>query len=88
MRDNVRRLLGPVLIGLGLLFSGILVFDLVGYRALGEERYCPVVVTPVSADAGDWTLRIEVPDGGSGCVGPQAVCRGTRIIFPDPSRSC
>ncbi len=88
MSETVRQRLTSAFAVLGVVFSGILAFDLVGYRVLGEERYCPVVVTPIDREVGEWTLRIEVSDGGSGCVGPQAICRGTRLIFPDPSRSC
>ena len=88
MSEVVRQRLTSVFVVLGVVFSGILAFDLVGYRVLDEERYCSVMVTPDNPEIGDWTLQIEVPDGGSGCVGPRAVCRGTRVILPDPSRSC
>lgn len=88
MKQPARRFIVSIFAALGVVFSGILAFDIVGYRLLGEDRFCSVKVTPADSEIGDWTLRIDVPDGGSGCDGPTAVCRGTRLLLPDPSRSC
>jgi hypothetical protein len=74
--------------GLGVLMAVILLHDVVGYRVLGEDRFCVVEATPVVDFEGSGSVSVEVADTGSGCTVPTAVCVKSRVLLPDVRRSC
>jgi hypothetical protein len=73
---------------LGALMSIILLHDLVGYRILGENRYCVVAYGPVDELEESGVIDVEIVDTGSGCSGSVAICVRARVLLSDVRREC
>lgn len=73
---------------LGVLMAVILLHDVVGYRLLGDDRFCVIQAMPVDDFEGSGSMSVEVADTGSGCTVPESVCVKSRVLLPDVRRGC
>ena len=88
MKPRVRATVRSVLMGVGVVMAVILFHDVVGYRLLGEDRFCVVEAMPVDDFEGSGSVSVEIADTGSGCTVAEAVCVKSRVLLPDFRRSC
>lgn len=85
---TAKRVTRTAMVVLGAVLVAIFVFDFIGYRLIGEQRYCVVTVQPVTEFEGAGTFEVEIKDTGSGCVEPVSVCRRSRILLSDVTEDC
>lgn len=88
MKFGVPAVARSILMALGAFMAVIVLHDVVGYRLLGEDRFCVVEATPVDDFEGSGSVSVEVADTGSGCTVPEAVCVASRVLLPDVRRGC